>query len=164
MPLINDTICYSLLINALLLVLPVTVKLGITCRQINMLDPRKKQAIIKKFKTHNDDTGSPQVQVAILTEEIKELSEHLKSHKKDFSSRRGLFRKVNQRRKLLQYLAKTEEKEYEKLVEKLKLKKKIEIPGLTDKKEEIVEKEPIDEEINIEEKNLPISQVINNFK
>jgi len=134
------------------LVLPITVKLGITCRQTNMLDPKKKAGIIKKFKTHNDDTGSPQVQVAILTEEIKELSEHLKSHKKDFSSRRGLFRKVNQRRKLLQYLAKTEEKEYEKLVEKLKLKKKIEIPGLTDKKEEAVEKELIDEEINVEEK------------
>ncbi|OGG86763.1 30S ribosomal protein S15 [Candidatus Kuenenbacteria bacterium RIFCSPHIGHO2_02_FULL_39_13] len=117
-----------------------------------MLDPKKKAAIIKKFKTHDEDTGSPQVQIAILTEEIKELSEHLKSHKKDFSSRRGLFRKVNQRRKLLQYLAKTEEKEYEKLVEKLKLKKKIEIPGLTDGKEEKVEKELIDEEINVEEK------------
>ena len=105
-----------------------------------MLDPKKKAAIIKKFKTHDEDTGSPQVQIAILTEEIKELSEHLKSHKKDFSS------------KLLQYLAKTEEKEYEKLVEKLKLKKKIEIPGLTDGKEEKVEKELIDEEINVEEK------------
>ena len=54
-----------------------------------MLDPKKKAAIIKKFKTHDEDTGSPQVQIAILTEEIKELSEHLKSHKKDFSSRKN---------------------------------------------------------------------------
>ncbi len=100
-----------------------------------MLDPKKKQSVIKKFKTHNDDTGSPQVQIAILTEEIKELTEHLKTHKKDFSSRRGLFRKVNLRRKLLQYLAKTEEKEYDKLIQALKIKKKIDIPGLTDKQE-----------------------------
>lgn len=111
-----------------------------------MLDPKKKASIIKKFKTHDDDTGSPQVQIALLTEEIKELTGHLKTHKKDFSSRRGLFRKVNQRRKLLQYLAKTEEKEYEKLTDKLKLKKKIIIPGLNDKPE-ISETEPTDEEI-----------------
>lgn len=89
-----------------------------------MLDKKKKQALIKKFKTHADDTGSPQVQIAILTEEIKELTEHLKTHKKDFSSRRGLFRKVNLRRKLLNFLAKTEEKEYAELIKKLKLKKK----------------------------------------
>ena len=97
-----------------------------------MLDAKKKQAVIKKFKTHEGDTGSPQVQIAILTEEIKELTQHLKTHKKDFSSRRGLFRKVNLRRKLLQYLAKTNEKEYEKLTQQLKIKKKVEIPGLTD--------------------------------
>ena len=97
-----------------------------------MLDPKKKQLIIKKFKTHDEDTGSPQVQIAILSEEIKELTDHLKTHKKDFSSRRGLFRKVNLRRKLLQYLAKTEEKEYEKLIQALKIKRKIDVPGLTD--------------------------------
>ena len=90
-----------------------------------MLDPKKKTSIIKRFKTHEGDTGSPQVQIAILTEEIKELTEHLKKHKKDFSSRRGLFRKVNQRRKLLKYLEKTEEKNYEDLIKRLKLKKKI---------------------------------------
>jgi len=95
-----------------------------------MLDPKKKQQIIKKFKTHEEDTGSPQVQIAILTEEIKELTDHLKTHKKDFSSRRGLFRKVNQRRKLLQYLEKTDEPQHEELVKKLKLKKKITIPEL----------------------------------
>ena len=105
-----------------------------------MLDPQQKQTIIKKFATHDGDTGSPQVQTAILTKEIKELTEHLKTHKKDFSSRRGLFRKVNLRRKLLEYLAKTNEKEYQKLVEKLKIKKKLEIPDL-EKKEKPTEKE-----------------------
>jgi len=101
-----------------------------------MLDPKKKAAVIKKFKTHDEDTGSPQVQIAILTEEIKELTEHLKTHKKDFSSRRGLFRKVNQRRKLLKYLEKTEEKNYEDIIKKLKLKKKITIPELIHQPEE----------------------------
>jgi len=100
-----------------------------------MLDSQKKQAIIKKFAVHDGDTGSPQVQAAILTEEIKELAEHLKTHKKDFSSRRGLLRKVNLRRKLLEYLAKTDEKEYQKLVEKLKIKKKVEILELRKKEE-----------------------------
>lgn len=111
-----------------------------------MLDPKKKQAVIKKFKTHEDDTGSPQVQIAILTEEIKELTEHLKDHKKDFSSRRGLFRKVNLRRKLLEYLAKTEEKEYEKLIQALKIKNKVDIPGLTDKEEDKPEEKKEDSE------------------
>lgn len=111
-----------------------------------MLEKKKKQAIIKKFKTHEEDTGSPQVQIAILTEEIKELTEHLKTHKKDFSSRRGLFRKVNLRRKLLNYLAKTEKEEYEKLVKKLKIKKKNLIP------DEPKIEEPTDEELQAEEK------------
>ncbi len=88
-----------------------------------MLDRDKKQSLIKKFKTHDNDTGSPQVQIAILTEEIRELTEHLKGHKKDFSSRRGLFRKVNLRRKLLMFLYKTEPENYEALTKKLKLKK-----------------------------------------
>lgn len=88
-----------------------------------MLDRDKKQQLIKKFKTHDNDTGSPQVQIAILTEEIHELTDHLKNHKKDFSSRRGLFRKVNLRRKLLMFLSKTEPENYEILIKKLKLKK-----------------------------------------
>ena len=106
-----------------------------------MLDAKKKQSIIKKFKTHDGDTGSPQVQIAILTEEIKELTNHLKTHKKDFSSRRGLFRKVNLRRKLLEYLAKNDEKEYEKIIQKLKIKKKI---GLfdSDDKNQLEKKTP----------------------
>ncbi len=87
-----------------------------------MLDKKKKNQIIAKFKTHANDTGSPEVQVAILTAEITDLTGHLKSHKKDFSSRRGLIRKVNQRRKLLRYLEKTDEKSFETIVKKLKIK------------------------------------------
>lgn len=87
-----------------------------------MLDPKVKQKIIKKFRTHDKDTGSSQIQVAILTEEIKLLTDHLKEHKKDFSSRRGLIKKVNERRKLMNYLRQTEYNNYVDLSKKLKLK------------------------------------------
>jgi small subunit ribosomal protein S15 len=87
-----------------------------------MLDKAKKEAVIEKFKTHAKDTGSPQVQIAILSEEMKELSGHLKTHKKDFSSRRGLLKKVSERRRLLKYLEREDPKGYADLVEKLKLK------------------------------------------
>ena len=86
-----------------------------------MLDRKAKEKIIEKFRTHASDTGSPQVQIAILTFEVKDLSDHLKMHKKDFSSRRGLLRKVNERRKLVRYMQREEPKEYTKLAEKLKL-------------------------------------------
>ncbi len=88
-----------------------------------MLPKKDKDAIIKKFQTHKDDTGSPEVQVAILTKEIEQVSEHLKVHKKDNHSRRGLLQMVGNRRRLLRYLKGEDEKRYEKLVEKLKLKK-----------------------------------------
>jgi small subunit ribosomal protein S15 len=87
-----------------------------------MLDKNKKEAIIEKFKTHAKDTGSPQVQIAILTEEMKELASHLKDHKKDNSSRRGLLKKVSERRRLLKYMEREDAKAYADLVEKLKLK------------------------------------------
>lgn len=87
-----------------------------------MLDPKLKQKIIKKFRTHDKDTGSSQIQIAILTEEIKLLTDHLKEHKKDFSSRRGLIKKVNERRKLLNYMRQTEYDNYVDLSKKLKLK------------------------------------------
>ncbi len=87
-----------------------------------MLDKKRKERIIKKFRVHETDTGSPQVQIAILTEEIKELTEHLKQHKHDFSSRRGLLKKVSERRKLLKYLQRENEKDFRELAEKLKLK------------------------------------------
>ena len=87
-----------------------------------MLTRRQKDNIIKKFATHKGDTGSPEVQIALLTYEIEDLTKHLKSHKKDFSSRRGLLSKVVQRKKLLKYLKDESEARYEKLIKKLKIK------------------------------------------
>ncbi len=87
-----------------------------------MLDKKKKEEIIKKFRTHPNDTGSSEVQIAILTAEIEELTEHLRKHKKDFSSRRGLIRKVVQRKRLLRYLEKESPESFQKLVKKLKIK------------------------------------------
>lgn len=87
-----------------------------------MIDKKKKAQIIKKFATHENDTGSSEVQIALLTEEIKNLTEHLKTHKKDFSSRRGLLRKVSERRKLLKYLQRENPDSFEELTKKLKLK------------------------------------------
>jgi small subunit ribosomal protein S15 len=86
-----------------------------------MLQPDKKKKIIEKFRTHATDTGSPQVQIAILTEEMKELSEHLKMHKKDHSSRRGLIKKVGERRRLMKYLKREDAKAYDELAAKLKI-------------------------------------------
>lgn len=86
-----------------------------------MLDPQKKKKIIEKYKTHATDTGSPQVQIAILSEEVKELTDHLKTHKKDFSSRRGLIKKVGERRRLMRYLKRTDNKAYDELMAKLKI-------------------------------------------
>ncbi len=87
-----------------------------------MLDKKTKQKIISKFRIHENDTGSSQVQIAILTEEIKRLTEHLKKHKHDHSSRRGLLKKVGERRRLLKYLQKEDEKAFMELAKKLKLK------------------------------------------
>jgi small subunit ribosomal protein S15 len=87
------------------------------------LDRIKKDKIIKKFKVHASDTGSPEVQIAILTEEIHQLSSHLKGHKKDFSSRRGLLKKIGQRHRLLKYLEKENPEGHAKLLERLKLKR-----------------------------------------
>jgi len=87
-----------------------------------MLDKKKKNQLIEKFKTHANDTGSPEIQIAILSEEIKELTKHLQEHKKDHSSRRGLIRKVSLRRKLLRYLEKENLASFENLTKKLKIK------------------------------------------
>jgi len=87
-----------------------------------MLTRKDKQKIIAKFRTHDNDTGSPQVQIAILTEEIKQLTEHLKNHKHDHSSRRGLLKKVGERRRLLKYLQKEDETSFKDLTGRLKLK------------------------------------------
>lgn len=112
-----------------------------------MLDKKKKERIIAKYKTHASDTGSSQVQIAILTEEIKELTSHLKTHKKDFSSRRGLLKKVAERRRLLNYLSREDEKAYIKLVKDLKLK----VPKVEDLKSSEEEAEEKIEEEEVEE-------------
>lgn len=87
-----------------------------------MLPKDIKEKTIKKFRIHESDTGSANIQIAILTEEIKMLTEHLKDHKKDHSSRRGLIRKVNQRKKLLMYLKRSDPDSFEDIITKLKLK------------------------------------------
>lgn len=97
-----------------------------------MLSPDIKQKIIKKFRTHTKDTGSPEVQIAILTEEVNLLTEHLNQHPQDYSSRRGLLKKVHQRRALLRYLARENQGSYENLVKKLKLKEFKKLNQLTD--------------------------------
>ena len=87
-----------------------------------MLKSKEKEKIIEKFKVNEKDTGSSAVQAALLTEEIKRLTEHLKIHRKDKHSRRGLLQMVSKRRRLMAYLLKTDEKAYKKIIKKLKLK------------------------------------------
>lgn len=87
-----------------------------------MLTPKEKNEIIKKYRIHKDDTGSPEVQIAILTQEIKRVQEHLKIHRKDNHSRRGLLKMVGNRRRLLRYLKNEDEKRFLKVSDKLKLK------------------------------------------
>ena len=82
----------------------------------------RKQQIIEQFKTHENDTGSPEVQIAILTENIQNLTEHLRDHKKDHHSRRGLLKMVGQRRRLLAYLKNKDVQRYSALIEKLGLR------------------------------------------
>lgn len=88
-----------------------------------MLKKDEKQAIIDAYKTHETDTGSPEVQIAILTKRINDLTEHLKTNIHDNHSRRGLFKMVGQRRNLLGYLQKTDIERYRAIVEKLGLRK-----------------------------------------
>ncbi|MFA7244201.1 MAG: 30S ribosomal protein S15 [Patescibacteria group bacterium] len=83
----------------------------------------EKVDLIKKYRSHKDDTGSVEVQVAVLTKKVSDLTKHLKEHKKDFDSRRGLLSMVGKRRRLLNYLKKSDEKKYEKLISDLGLRK-----------------------------------------
>lgn len=94
-----------------------------------MLTKTDKDAIIKKYRTHKDDTGSPEVQIAILSKEIEQVSEHLKVHKKDNHSRRGLLKMVGNRRRLLRYLRQEDPKRFEKLVDRLKIKIVLSVPS-----------------------------------
>jgi len=83
---------------------------------------QRKQEIINTFKTHEADTGSTQIQIAVLTEEINDLNAHLSIHKHDFHSKRGLFQKIGRRKRLMTYLKNNDLKAYSELIEKLGLR------------------------------------------
>lgn len=85
--------------------------------------PEEKTAIMQKYATHEGDTGSPEVQIAVLTKRINDLTEHLKVHKKDHHSRRGLLKMVGHRRNLLNYLMKKDINRYRAIIEKLGIRK-----------------------------------------
>jgi small subunit ribosomal protein S15 len=82
-----------------------------------------KREIVNEYRQHDGDTGSPEVQVALLTATIRELTEHLKIHKKDFSARRGLLKMVGQRTSLLRYLTRTDPSRYQSVISRLGLRK-----------------------------------------
>jgi small subunit ribosomal protein S15 len=88
-----------------------------------VLTPEEKKKIIEDYEQHEDDTGSPEVQVALLTNRINYLTEHFKVHKKDFHSRAGLLKLVGKRRKLLNYLKSKDIQRYRALIERLELRK-----------------------------------------
>lgn len=88
-----------------------------------MLTKQKKEKIIGDFKTHGGDTGSPEVQIALLTKRIDELTEHLKIHRKDHASRRGLLKMVGTRSALLKYISRKDVKRYREIISRLGLRK-----------------------------------------
>lgn len=88
-----------------------------------MLNKEEKEKIIKDHKINSNDTGSPEVQIAIITNRINYLTEHFSTHKKDHHSKRGLMKLVGQRKRLLEYLKQQDVKRYESLIKKLKLRK-----------------------------------------
>jgi small subunit ribosomal protein S15 len=87
------------------------------------LDKKVKKEVIDKFQLHESDSGSPEIQIALLTERINKLTEHFKTHKKDYASRRGLLKMVGRRRKLLDYLKKNRVEKYRELIQELNLRK-----------------------------------------
>ena len=122
-----------------------------------MLTKKQKDAVIASFKTHENDTGSAAVQIALLTKEIDLLTGHLKTHKKDFSSRRGLIKKVSQRRRLLKFLQLDDEQQFENIIKRLKLRRPTKITAVDDdiRKEEeslITEEEAIVEVAAVDKK------------
>lgn len=88
-----------------------------------MLTKEQKQEVVKKFRKSELDTGSPEVQIALYTYRIQELTEHFKTHKKDYAGQRGLVQMVNRRRSLLNYLSRVDQKQYQKLIAELGLRK-----------------------------------------
>jgi small subunit ribosomal protein S15 len=87
------------------------------------LAKEEKETVIQEFRVHDGDTGSPEVQIAILTRRIERLTEHLKEHKHDYHSQRGLMKLVGQRRRLLRYLSETDAERYRSLITKLGLRR-----------------------------------------
>ena len=94
-----------------------------TARKASETDKRSKLQVVEGFQHHPKDTGSADVQVALLTTRINELSGHFQQHKKDHHSRRGLIRMVNQRRRLLEYVKRTDVERYQQLIQRLGLRK-----------------------------------------
>ena len=94
----------------------------------------QKQAVIAEYATHEGDTGSPEVQIAVLTKRINELTEHLKVHKKDHHSRRGLLKMVGHRRNLLAYLAKKDIERYRSIIKRLGIRKQFYAQNKADRK------------------------------
>lgn len=88
-----------------------------------MLNTEKKRSVVDDYRTHDSDTGSPEVQIALLTTRINELSDHFKSHTKDHHSRRGLLKLVSQRRRLLDYLRRKDVGRYQTLIQRLGLRR-----------------------------------------
>ena len=88
-----------------------------------VLPKETRQQLIQEHRVHDSDTGSAEVQIALLTEDIKLLTEHMKRHRKDFHSRQGLLKKVNRRAKLLRYLSRTDFERYTRIVQKLGLRR-----------------------------------------
>ena len=88
-----------------------------------MLATERKQGVISRFRTHENDTGSPEVQIAVLSERIGDLTDHFKSHQKDHASRRGLLMMVSKRRRLLDYLKNYDSERYKDVIQKLGIRK-----------------------------------------
>jgi len=88
-----------------------------------MIETIEKQNLVKEFGRHEKDTGSPEVQIAILTKRIEALSEHFKKHKKDTNSRRGFLKLIGRRRRLLRYLQQTDPEKYQEVIKKLNIRR-----------------------------------------
>jgi small subunit ribosomal protein S15 len=88
-----------------------------------MIGAARRREVVSQYRRHDGDSGSPEVQVAVLTERIKELTEHLRGHKHDFASRRGLLLQVGKRNRLLKYLSATRREDYQALIKRLGLRK-----------------------------------------
>lgn len=115
-----------------------------------MLSKKEKDAIIAQFKTRQGDTGSAPVQIALLTKEIELLTGHLRTHKKDFSSRRGLIKKVSQRRRLLKFLEQDKVELFEDMIKRLKLRRPAKITAIEEdirqEEDEMLKGDEIEEE------------------